>query len=144
MATSITSVKGTSELKVKNYTHNPVDATTAAKIAWLPMAGFEWLVASAMLISGTGLLTMKIFAATDDQGTGAAEVIAHSAPTAADAAGDTLYLEATAEQCKEVLAGFTHVAVEIDCDHADDIVAVGHIFGGAHRKHAGLTADQIA
>ena len=144
MATSITAVKGTSELLVKQYTHDPADATVATKIAWLAMKGYEWLLASAMLISGTGLLTFKIFAATSDAGAGALEVVAHADPTVADAAGDVVYLEVTAEQCKEVLAGFTHVSVELDCDTNTDIAAVGYIFGGAHRKYAGLTADQIA
>ena len=144
MPTSLTSVKGTSELKVKGYVHDITDATGATQIAWLPLKDFDWLLAAVTLVSGTGLLTVKIVAATDSSGTGAVEVIAHADPTVADAAGDVVYLDVSAEQVKEVLAGATHVSVELACDAAADIAAVTYIFGGALRKYAGLTADQIA
>lgn len=146
MASSITSVKGTSELKVKTYFHDPADATVATKVpaVWLPMAGFEWLLASVCVASAHAMVTFKIFAATDDSGTGATEVAAHATPTVADAAGDVLYLEASAEMVKDVLPTATHVAVEVDMDTAAALAVVSLIFGGAHRKFAGLTADQIA
>ncbi len=144
MTTAITSVKGTSALKVTGYVHDIADATVATTIAWLPLKDFDWLLAAVALVSGTGLLTVKIVAATDPSGTGAVEVIAHPDPTVADAAGDVVYLEVSAEQVTEVLAGATHVSVELACDHADDLAAVTYIFGGAMRQYAGLTADQIA
>ena len=144
MATAITSVRGTAQHKQKMYVHDPADATVATKIAWLPMKGYEWLLAAVALVSGTGLLTVKLFAAEDSSGTNATEIKSHADPTVADAAGDVVYIECTAEQVKEAGANMTHVAVEVDCDASSDIAAVSYLFGGAHRKFAGQTADQIA
>ena len=97
-----------------------------------------------MLVSGTGVLTFRILAATDAAGTGSTEVVAHANPTQADAAGDTLVLECTAEQVKDVLKAATHVSVEVDMDATNDIAAVTYVFGRAKRQYSGLTADVIA
>ena len=135
-----------STLRARNYIHNPADATTAAKVAWVEM-GRNFL-ALATLVSGTGILTFKIFAATDSSGSNPTEVKAHATPTVADAAGDQLVLETSAEEVLAALAGATHVAVEIDCDHADDIVSVVYVNEGAGQggrfAYDGLTADVIA
>ena len=144
MASAITAVRGTSELKQKHYFHDPADATVATKIAWLPMKGFEWLMAAVMVASAHALVTVKIFAAVDASGTTPTLVVEHAAPTVADAAGDCVYLECTAEQVFEVLANATHVSVEVDMSSAAALAAVTYTFGGAHRKFAGLTTDQIA
>lgn len=144
MASAITSVRGTAQLLQKCYTHDPGDATTAAYIAWLPFKGFEWLMAAVGLVSGTGLLTVKLFAASDSSGTGATVIKSHSDPTVADAAGDVVYIECTVEMAKEVLSTATHVSVEVDCDSAGDIAFVSYVFGGAHREYSAKTADQIA
>lgn len=125
----------------RTYIHNPADATTAAKIAWVPM-GRNFL-AKATLVSGTGILTFKIFAATDSSGSGAAVVATHADPTVADAAGDQVTLEVDSAQVLAALARATHVAVEMDCDHADDIVAVEYLIE-PHRAYNALTADVIA
>lgn len=144
MATAITSVFGTSILKALMFHHDPADATVATKISWQPFKGFEWLMVGVMLDSGTGLLTVKLFAADDSSGTNPVEIKAHSDPTVADAAGDTVWIECSVEQLKEAGAAKTHVSVEVDCDANTDIASVVYIFGGAHRKYAGLTADVIA
>lgn len=125
----------------RTYIHNPADATTAAKIAWVAM-GLRFLV-KATLVSGTGILTFKVFAATDGSGTGAAVVEAHADPTVADAGGDQVVLEVSAEQVKAALSGATHVSAELDCDHADDIVAVDYLMEPRDKAN-GLTADVIA
>lgn len=133
-----------SRLAVRTYVHNPADATVATKIAWVPMANFASFLALATLVSGTGILTFKIFAATDGDGTGATEVKAHATPTVADAAGDQLVLELSSEEVLNALARASHVSVELDCDHADDIVAVTYLREASRFAHRDLTDDVIA
>ncbi len=144
MATAIATKKLTTELKQTMIIHDPGDATTAVVVGWVPMKNFEYFLAALMFISGTGLLTFKIQVATDSGGSGATTVIAHTAPTGADAAGDTLFLECSVEQMIEVLANATHVGVEVDMDSAGDIAALTYTRGGAKRKYLGLTSDVVA
>jgi hypothetical protein len=125
----------------RTYVHDPADATVATKIAWVAM-GARFL-AKAALVSGTGILTFKIFAATDSSGTSPTVVASHSAPTDADAAGDQLVLEVDAAQVQAALAGATHVSVEMDCDANTDIVAVDYLIE-PYRQYDALTADVIA
>lgn len=140
---SYTANKLKARLAARTFIHDPADATVATKIAWVPMS--ELFLALATLVSGTGILTFKIFAATDDQGTGATVVAAHGAPMDADAAGDQLALEVTAEQVQAALAGATHVSVEMDCDANTDIVAVTYIRNADGRfNYDGLTGDVIS
>jgi hypothetical protein len=100
-------------------------------------------LAKATLVSGTGLLTFKIFAATDSSGTSPTVVVAHADPTVADAAGDQVVLEVDAAQVQAALSGATHVSVEMDCDATNDIVAVDYLMEPM-RQYDALTADVIA
>src|SRR3990167_9961861 len=81
---------------IRTYNDDPADATVARYIAWVDMRDFDYFAAVVMFQSGTGVLTFKIFAATDSSGTSATEVKAHSAPTAADAAGGVVVLGVSA------------------------------------------------
>jgi hypothetical protein len=125
----------------RTYIFNPADATVATKVAYVAMG--QKFLAKATLVSGTGVLTFKVFAATDGSGTGTTVVAAHAAPTAADAAGDQLVLEIDNAQVLAALAGATHVSVEIDCDHADDIVAIEYLMEPVRQFNA-MTADVIS
>jgi len=125
----------------RTYIHDIADATVATEIAWVKM-GLAF-VAKATLVSGTGVLTFRIMAATDSSGTGSTVVVAHATPTTADAAGDQLVLEVSAEQVLAALASASHVSVEIDNDHADDIMAIDYLMEGLN-AYDGLTADVIA
>lgn len=135
-----------STLAARTYVHDPADATVATKIAWVPMT--HHFLALATLVSGTGILTFKIFAATDSSGTSATVVKAHADPTVADAGGDQVHLEVGAEEVLAALAGASHVSVEMDCDANNDIVAVTYIrcgeYGGGRFHYDGLTGDVIA
>ncbi len=138
--------KLSSSLVVRNYADDPADATVARYIAWVPMG--KNFLALATLISGTGILTFKIFAATDSSGTGATVVKAHSDPTVADAANDQVMLEVSQEEVRAALAASTHVSVQMDNDTNTDINAVTYVMDGAlaggRFKYAALTADVIA
>src|SRR5688572_12701700 len=98
MASAVDTNKLRARIAQRTYIHNPADATTAAKIAWVPLTAYEHFLATAVLVSGTGILTFKIFAAEDSSGTNAIEVKAHATPTVADAAGDQLVLECSAAE----------------------------------------------
>ena len=148
MASAQNPAKLTNEVAQTMYVHNIADATVATKIAWVDMRGYEKILVAVTLVSGTGLLTVKLFTSGSSTGADTPVVIrSHTDPTVADAAGDTVYLECTAEELP-ALASATcvhprYVSVEVDCDHADDIVAISYIrTGGA--SFSGMTADQIA
>lgn len=131
-----------SRMLARTYIHDPADATVATKIAWVAMQ--QWFMALATLVSGTGVLTFKIFAATDSAGAGAVEVKAHATPTVADAPGDQLVLEVSAEEVLNALARASHVSVEMDCDAAGDIVAVTYLQQNGRFAFDAQTADVIA
>lgn len=132
-----------SRIAARTYIHDPADATVATKIAWVPMT-FQWFMALLTLVSGTGVLTFKIFAATDSSGSNATEVKAHANPTVADAQGDQLVLEVLAEEVLAALPGATHVSVEVDMDANSDVAAVTYIRGGGRYSYEGQTADVIS
>jgi hypothetical protein len=132
-----------SRLAARLFHHDPADATVATKIGWVAMG--ESFMAIVQLASGTGLLTVKVFAATDSSGTGAAEVTAgaHADPTVADAAGDQVVVEVDQAQVQAALSGATHVSVEVDCDAVGDIADIAYIVAPKVLKN-GNTADIIA
>lgn len=132
-----------SRLACRMFHHDPADATVATKIGWVPMGSH--FMAIVQFASGTGLLTVKVFAATDASGTGATEVAAgaHPDPTVADAAGDQVVVEVDQAQVQAALPGATHVSIEIDADAAGDIADVAYIVEPKNPKD-GSTADIIA
>ena len=125
----------------RTYVDDPADATVVRYIAWVKMG--QNFLAKATLVSGTGILTFKVFAATDSAGTSPTVVVAHATPTTADAAGDQLVLECSAEQVLAALASASHVSVQLDCDTDTDICAVEYLME-PHNAYDGLTADVIA
>lgn len=125
----------------RTYVDDPADATVARYIAWVKMG--QNFLAKVALVSGTGVLTFKIFAATDSSGAGATVVAAHATPTTADAAGDQLVLEVSQEQVLAALAHASHVSVEMDCDTNTDICAVDYLME-PHNAEDALTADVIS
>ena len=130
-----------SDLAVRTYDHDPADATVATKVNWVAMT--EAFMALLTVIVGA-VVTFKIFAATDDQGAGATVVKAHATPTTADAEGDQLVLEVSAEEVKAALEGATHVSVEVDMVTNTDQAAVTYVRRGFRHGQADQTADVIA
>lgn len=145
MASSLTGSKLSANVRQRMYVHDPADATVATKApaTWLSLAGIKAVLAAVMVTSAHAMVTFKLFVGTDSSGTGATEVVAHAAPTDADAAGDVLYLDASIEQIKDVLPGATHYAVEIDMNNAAATAALA-ITEDLDRHYSGLTSDQIA
>lgn len=80
----------------------------------LPLALHRRFVAGLFRSVGTGSVTaFQLIAATAADGTGATVIIAHAIGSAPDAVGDTIWLEADAEQAREVLPTATHVGVRV-------------------------------
>lgn len=144
MASAVDSNRLRSRLAQRTYIHDPADATVATKIAWVPLSTYENFMATATLVSGTGILTFKIFASEDDQGTNPVEVKVHAGPTAADAQGDQLVLECSAAELPPLGDNLTHVSAELDCDATNDIVAVTYTRANPRYASDGLTADVIS
>ena len=94
---------------------------------------------------GTGAVTsFRIFVAENAAGTtNATNVVSHALGSAPDAVGDTVWLEATAEQLKAALATATHWGVKVTLDTSTDecVVAVEEMLRNAYD---GLTADYIS
>lgn len=132
-------------LKQLMFLDDPADATVERYVSWQDMRDYGSLLISCMFVSGTGVLTFKIFGDSDAAGGGTpTEIIAHATPTTADAAGDTLVLEITAEQLHALGAGYRYVSAKIDNDAAGDINVFTYTFCEPRFAHDALTADVIA
>jgi hypothetical protein len=144
MSSAVDTNKLRTRIAQRTYIHDPADATIAAKIAWVPLSTYENFMVTATLVSGTGILTFKIFAAEDSSGTNPVEVKAHATPTVADAQGDQLVLECSAAELPPLAANLTHVSAELDCDVNTDIVAVTYTRAIPRYATDGLTDDVIS
>ena len=139
-----------SMLKVYSF-YDDVTATTSRHISWQKMEG-ECFLAYLKFLSGTGVLTFKIYANTSASGTNAVEVTAHADPTDADAANDVLVLETHAEEilAKLKAAGVDtdgqqiYVTVNLDNDAAGDENLITYVIGELGNPREGATADVIA
>lgn len=140
MASAIATNKLRCEIAQRTYIHNPATATTAEVVAWVDMRDFANFMAQVGFVSGTGVLTFRILASENADGSGSPiEVKVHPAPTAADAEDDNLTLECSASELAQlgIATGVSlrYLGVEMDMDHADDICAV--VYTRANPKFAG-------
>lgn len=149
MATAQTVSKLFSRFFIKSYDHDP-DSTSATAVEWVAAKGFEnfGFIAMASALTGTGISAMSIQAATAAAGTNNTIIKSHAVGSAADAVGDCLTLECTAEEIAAVgrAAGyaFTHVSLVITFgNNAADENVVTYIWEG-NRQYDALTADVIA
>jgi len=159
MASTTTAVHVSANRKQIMVVWQPADAATAqlvdlgqpqgASVLMLPIENFQRFTAQtcASLLVGAGVSVFGICAGTSAAGAGASAatlVASHAVGTAADAEGDSLFLECTAEQIHEVLATATHVGVWLDCANDDDETVVIFTCEKPTYPHAGLTADYTA
>jgi hypothetical protein len=70
-------------------------------------------------------------------------VKANAAPTAADAAGDTLVVECTSEELAALGEDLRYVSAEVDMGTNTDTAVVTYVRSNARFAGAGLTADVI-
>lgn len=129
---------------------DPADATVARYISpdgagtFYDMRDYDSLLVQCLLYTGTGVLTFKIVGDTAATETAPRVIVEHATPTTADAAGDMLVLEITAEQLRALGADYRYVAVQIDNDASDDVNVFNFEFGQPRFPRDGLTADYIS
>src|ERR1043166_5115650 len=99
MSSSVTPNKMVSNLAVKMYKQAPGD-TSADYVGWIDMSGYENILVGVMesVLTGLGVTAFSLYAATDTSATSATLIRSHALGTAPHAAGDQVYLEATAEE----------------------------------------------
>lgn len=129
------------------------DATTATLVTLDPANSDECLAIATnrrflfgiMRSVGTGTISSaSIVAATAADGTGATAVVSHALGSAPNAVGDTIWLECDVEQIHEVLAGATHVGLQIALATATDECVVFVELAEPTYVTPGLTADYIS
>lgn len=155
MASAVTVEKFRANNAAIVYDHDP-GATTALITSpdggttkrYVPMADFGGFFTCVMAtIATTGPTLVEIVAATDAAGTDVTAVVS-SGTVAADAVGDGVCLECSAEQIKEVgdAAGkvFTHVGTRITCGNSGDECAVLYCRFNPRFPQSGLTGNFIS
>lgn len=144
MASTIASSKLKSELNCTMYDFDP-GGTDPVDVGWVDMRDYESILIGVFHSVGTGAIdTFKILANTASDGGGTdVEVKAHAAPTAADAVGDTIWLEATAADIQSVGTNLRYVSASVELATGTDECVVTYIRKG-RRQYDGLTADVIA
>lgn len=151
MATAIATDRLSTRRKILMYYHAPAAAATeqsvkagATTATWQAFKGYGSFQVAAMtaLLTGSGMIELSIYAATDSSGTNATE-IKTSGVIAADAVGDWAQLECSAEEVnaagKAAGYNFTHIVAYVDCNHNDDEVAVVYILDEPLFRYDNLT-----
>lgn len=155
MASAVTVVDLFANAAMVTYDHDPNGTTalitspdggtTKRYVAMKDYEGFAGLVMATIATGGPTLV--DIVAATDSAGTNVTTIVS-SGTVAADAVGDFVAIECSAEQIKECgdTAGvqFTHVGVRITCANAGDECAVTYIRHKPKYPQSGLTANAIS
>lgn len=149
--TSVEVLNSLSELRMVDYDID--DALNVADLGQpqgagnkcLALQGYRRFRAGLFRSVGTGSVTkFQIIAATAADGTGATIVKDHAIGSAPDAVGDTIWLECTDEQVKEVLSTATYVGVRVHLATATDEAVVFFERSNPVHPRTGLTADYIA
>jgi hypothetical protein len=142
--------------EIRTVIHNPVDASVAqlvdlaqpmtAATQCLPILNFRRFFAQATvaILGGTGITAFSIYAATSAAGAGGVPVVTHALGSLPNALNDSVCLECNIEQIRETLATATHVGVWLDCNHADDQVAVTFIRAEPVHPRDLLTPDYVS
>jgi hypothetical protein len=143
MASTVATNKLRSNLAVETIIHDESDMETAQVVKWVDMQGYANFMALLVLAHGTGVLNMRIMASAVAAGSNSVEVKVHAAPTAADAAGDSLCLECSSEELAALGDNLRYVGVEVDMDSDTDDVALTYIRANPRVATAGLTPTSL-
>lgn len=157
MASAVTSQKLGSIMAVQSYDHDPGattaiitspdGGTTKRVVAMRDYAAFAVECMTSVSASSSGATLVDIVGCTDSAGSNPTVVVS-SGTVAADAVGDTVWVECTDAQVKEVGAAasltLTHVAARITCSNAGDECVVTYIRALPKRSYNALTANNIS
>lgn len=144
MAVQTASDKLSSTLAVTHYDFDP-DGTNATDVAWVDMRDYEGILVTFTRTVGTGALdTFKLIANSASDGSGTdVEIKAHAVASEPNAAGDYIFLEATAEEIGTAGTDLRYVSVSAEFATGTDEGVITYV-RKAKRKYAGLTADTIS
>lgn len=148
MASSVSTEKIFSRDSIECLHHDP-DATTAVVVAYRDMRDFRFFAAIAAIsaLGTSGAITKLEIVAADDTSDTNLTVIKDSGTLDADALGDYIALECTAEEIRALSTGsknLRYVAARVTCDAADAEAVLTYIRSAARFEHTGLTATTIA
>jgi len=142
MASTVSTDKLMSTLKVKSYDFDPGVATVVA-IDWVDMKDFDAFMASFFRTIGTSNVTFDIAVSASSSGSSPVVVKTHAVGSQPDAVGDQLFLECTAEEIKGVLAAGRYVSARVSVVTDTDEGVVTYIRRPI-RLYRGLTADIVS
>lgn len=157
MASAVTTSKFFSNAAMISYDHDPGGTsalitspdggTTKRYVAIKDYEGFAVACMTSVSASSSGATLVDIVAAEDATGTNVTTIVSSGA-VVADAVGDFVAVECTAEQIKECgdAAGytFTHVGARITCSNSGDECVVTYIRLKPKYPQSGLTANVIS
>lgn len=155
MASGVTIEKLFANAAIITYDHDPGTTnaiittpdggTTKRYVAMRDFGSFAGIVMTTIATGGVTLV--DIVGAEDATGTNATTIVSSGA-VVADAVGDVVVVECTADQVREVGAAagynFDFVGVRITCSNSADEAAVTYIRANPKRAYRGLTANAIA
>jgi hypothetical protein len=133
------------------------DRTTLAAIpvteagvtgTWFNMRDYDSILAICILHSRTdNIEQFHLYAGTSSAGAGAAAIVTHAGTTGADAAGDGVILEISAEQIvqegSDAGVEYTHIAPYVKTGNSSDRVTC-ILIGKSKRPRRALSADYSA
>lgn len=144
MASTLDSQKFASRNKVNMYDFDP-GGTSAVDVAWVDLRDYEGIHVSAMLSVGSSAISsFKLLGNSQSNGGGSDVELKVSSVTTADAVGDTIHLEVTAEEMAALGTDLRYVSASIACGTATDECVVTYVRYGAKRATADLTDSVIA
>ena len=144
MASTLDSQKFASKNNVTMYDFDP-GATAAADVAWVDLRDYEGIHISVMHSVGTGeISTFNILGNSASDGSGSDVELKASTPTTADAVGDTVHLEVTAEELAALGTDLRYVSASVALGTGTDECVVTYVRYGAKHAAADKTANVIA
>ncbi len=130
----------------------PGDVSSATDVGWVDMKNYNGFRADVLLhtLAGTGITAFLIIANEQSDGGGTDVIIkTHAAPTTANAAGDRLVMECSADEIRQEGVQNNpptarYVSVKVTANNSGDLTAVTYRQYGPKVATLALDGDQIS
>ena len=151
MASAISTEKFSSGTVIDVHDHDP-GATTAVLLSAdggttkvpFDMSDYGGIAFLAAFTTGTDIQKLEIVAAEDEALSTNLTVVKDSGSVAADALGDFVYLECTAEEIKQLGANLRYASARLTMETNTDECLVTSILFNPRFAYTGLTATTVA
>lgn len=151
MASAISTEKFASGTQIDFHDHDP-GSTNATLLSAdggttkvpFDMTDYGGIAFAAIYTTGTDITKLEIVAAEDEALTSNLTVVKDSGTVAADALGDFVYLECTAEEIKQLGSDLRYASARITMQTGTDECIVQSIRFNPRFAQSGLTATTIA